>query len=84
MIDSIGDIGLGLEFDIDAVPTGIKPNSQSEFKNYPGLFKLAGIKFRDVSDAIEELHESTIDRLKNRQDYRPKNLEKVLPKLNLK
>ncbi|NEQ37828.1 MAG: DUF2235 domain-containing protein [Okeania sp. SIO3I5] len=84
MIDSIGDLGLGLEFDIDAIPTGIQPNSQSEFKNDPGLFKLAGIKFRDVSDAIDELHESTVERLKNRQDYRPKNLEKVLPKLNLK
>ncbi|MGB3508581.1 MAG: DUF2235 domain-containing protein [Microcoleaceae cyanobacterium] len=84
MIDSIGELGLGLEFDIDAIPTGIHPDSQSEFKNDPGFFKLAGIKFRDVSDIPDELHETTVDRLKKRQDYRPQNLKKVLSKLNLK
>jgi hypothetical protein len=43
---------------------------------------LAGIKFREVSDTIDELHESVIKRWQSRNDYRPKNLERVLSKLN--
>ncbi|OKH38305.1 hypothetical protein NIES2119_09700 [[Phormidium ambiguum] IAM M-71] len=81
MIDSVGNLGLNLEFDITAIPTGINPNYECEFKNNPGFFKLAGIKFREVSDAIEDLHESAIYRLKNRRDYRPKNLQKVISKV---
>ncbi|MBD2301135.1 DUF2235 domain-containing protein [Nostoc sp. FACHB-190] len=81
MIDSVGDLGLGLEFDPNVIPTGINPNYKCEFKNDPGFFKLAGIKLRDVGDAIEELHDSTINRLKVRQDYRPKNLQKIIAKL---
>ncbi|MBD2456982.1 DUF2235 domain-containing protein [Nostoc sp. FACHB-87] len=81
MIDSVGDLGLGLEFDPNVIPTGINPNYKCEFKNDPGFFKLAGIKLRDVGDAIEELHDSTINRLKVRQDYRPKNLQKIITKL---
>lgn len=81
MIDSTRNLGLGLEFDISAIPTGINPNYDIDFKNDPGFFKLAGIKLREVGDAIEELHESTIERLKKRQDYRPKNLQKVISKV---
>ncbi|MBE9229199.1 DUF2235 domain-containing protein [Phormidium sp. LEGE 05292] len=81
MIDSVGNLGLKLDFDISAIPTGINPNYECEFKNNPGFFKLAGIKFREVSDTIEDLHESTIYRLKSRQDYRPKNLQKILSKV---
>jgi uncharacterized protein (DUF2235 family) len=81
MIDSVGNLGLGLEFDTNVIPTGIKPNYDCDFQNNPGFFKLAGIKFRDVSDALEDLHESTINRLKSRKDYRPKNLEKIISRL---
>ncbi|MBD1826770.1 DUF2235 domain-containing protein [Microcoleus vaginatus GB1-A2] len=81
MIDSTRKLGLGLEFDPSVIPTGINPNYEIDFKNDPGFFKLAGIKFREVGDAIEELHESTIERLKKRQDYRPKNLQKILSKV---
>ncbi|MBD2441391.1 DUF2235 domain-containing protein [Nostoc sp. FACHB-110] len=81
MIDSVSDLGLGLEFDTSVIPTGINPNYKCEFKNDPGFFKLAGIKLRDVGDAIEELHDSTINRLKVRQDYRPKNLQKIIAKI---
>ncbi|HEY9608101.1 hypothetical protein [Allocoleopsis sp.] len=63
------------------IPTGINPNYECDFKNDPGLFKLAGIKFREVGDTIEEFHESTRKRLQSRKDYRPKNLEKVISKL---
>jgi hypothetical protein len=81
MMDATSDLGLGLEFDPSVIPTGINPDYECDFKNDPGFFKLAGIKFREVGDAIEELHESTIKRLQSRTDYRPKNLEKVLSKL---
>lgn len=81
MLDSTRNLGLGLEFDPSVIPTGINPNYECDFKNDPGFFKLAGTKFREVGDAIEDLHESTINRLKSRKDYRPKNLEKVLSKL---
>ncbi|KAB8315038.1 DUF2235 domain-containing protein [Tolypothrix campylonemoides VB511288] len=82
MIDSIGNLKLGLDLDPSVIPTGINPNYECDFKNDVGFFKLAGIKFREVSDAIEDLHESAIHRLKSRKDYRPKNLEKILDKLN--
>jgi uncharacterized protein (DUF2235 family) len=78
MMDATGELGLGLEFDPSVIPTGINPNYECDFKNSPGFFKLAGIKFREVGDTIEDLHESTIKRLKSRKDYRPKNLQKVL------
>jgi uncharacterized protein (DUF2235 family) len=82
MIDSIGVLGLGLDLDPSVIPTGINPNFECDFNNDVGLFKLAGIKLRDVSDAIEDIHESTINRLKSRKDYRPKNLEKIISKLD--
>jgi uncharacterized protein (DUF2235 family) len=82
MIDSIGELGLGLDLDPSVIPTGINPNYECDFKNSPGFFKLAGIKFRDFSDTIDDLHESAIKRLKSRKDYRPKNLEKIIAKLN--
>ncbi|MEH2433806.1 MAG: DUF2235 domain-containing protein [Nostoc sp.] len=81
MIDAIGEMKLGLDFDTSVIPTGINPNYECDFKNDVGFFKLAGIKFREVSDAIEDLHESTINRLKSRKDYRPKNLQRIISKL---
>lgn len=82
MMDSIRDLGLGLELDPSAIPTGVNPNYEIDFKNDPGFFKLAGIKLREVGDAIEDLHESVIKRWQSRNDYRPKNLEWLLSKLN--
>lgn len=84
MIDAIGALELGLEFDTSVIPSGIHPDYNCEFKNDPGFYKLAGIKFREVGDSLEDLHESTIERIRNRQDYRPKNLEKLLAELNSK
>ncbi|BAY14322.1 hypothetical protein NIES21_00790 [Anabaenopsis circularis NIES-21] len=81
MIDSVGDLGLGLDFDTSVIPTGINPNYECEFKNDPGFFKLAGIKLREVGDAIEDIHDSAINRLKGRKDYRPKNLKSIISKL---
>ncbi len=82
MLDSTRNLGLGLEFDPSVIPTGINPNYECDFNNDPGVFKLAGIKLREVSDVIEELHESTILRWQTRQDYRPQNLQRLLPRLD--
>ncbi len=84
MMDSVAHLRLGLEFDPSAIPGGIKPDYSCHFKNDPGLFKLAGIKYRQVSDRIDDLHESTIKRWQSLKDYRPKNLESLADKLNLK
>ncbi|HAX89017.1 MAG TPA: DUF2235 domain-containing protein [Cyanobacteria bacterium UBA11162] len=84
MMDSIGDLGLGLEFDPNAIEDGIKPKYDCDFDNDPGFFKLGGLTVREVSEKFEDLHESVIHRWRNRKDYRPKNLEKHLAKLNLK
>ncbi|MDJ0581375.1 DUF2235 domain-containing protein [Crocosphaera sp.] len=81
MIDSIGDLGLGLEFNVDAIPTGIQTSCQCSFDNNPGFFKLAGIKLREVGDSLDDLHESTINRVKDIGDYRPKNIEKFIDKI---
>jgi uncharacterized protein (DUF2235 family) len=78
MIDSVGELGLSLEFDPSAIPTGINPDFQCEFKNEPGFFALAGIKYREVGTALEDLHESAVARLKQRRDYRPSNLRKII------
>lgn len=83
MMDSIGNLGLGLELDPSAIPTGVNPNYEIDFKNDLGFFKLGGLKLREVGDAIEDLHESVIKRWHSRNDYRPKNLERLLSKLNL-
>ncbi len=84
MMDSIGHLQLGLSIDPSVIPGGIKPDYSCHFKNDPGLFKLAGIKLREVSDRIDDLHESTILRWQSLNDYRPKNLERLAEKLNLK
>ena len=81
MIDSIKDLGLALEFDIDAIFTGIQPDYHCPFNKNPGFFKLAGIKLRDVGDVLDELHDSTIERVKTFADYRPKNLETILSQI---
>lgn len=83
MMDSIRNLGLGLEFDPSVIPTGINPNYEIDFKNEPRFFKLAGIKLREVGDTIEDLHESVIKRLQSRDDYRPKNLERLKEKIEL-
>ncbi|WP_333296137.1 DUF2235 domain-containing protein [Microcoleus sp. K1-B1] len=80
MLDQISDFELKLEFEPEAIED-IKPDYKVPFQNNPGFFKLAGIKWREVGETLEDLHESAIERLKKRQDYRPKNLQKILSKV---
>ncbi|MEP6518569.1 DUF2235 domain-containing protein [Microcoleus vaginatus] len=80
MLDQITDFELKLEFEPEAIKD-IQPDYKAPFKNDPGFFKLAGIKWREVGETIEDLHESVIERLEKSQDYRPKNLQKILSKV---
>lgn len=80
MLDQISHLELKLEFEPEAIED-IKPDYKAPFKNDPGFFKWAGIKWREVGDTIEDLHESVIERLEKSQDYRPKNLQKILSKV---
>jgi uncharacterized protein (DUF2235 family) len=84
MIDSIKELGLGLDIEPSVIPTGLNPDHKCDFTNKLGFFKLAGVKLRDVGDIADDLHETAIARLQCRQDYRPKNLSKILTQLNLK
>jgi uncharacterized protein (DUF2235 family) len=84
MIESMKELGLGLDLDTNKIPTGIKPDYRCNFTNDPGFYKLVGIKLRDVGNAVEDLHETTISRLRDRPDYRPKNLDKIISKLYIK
>ena len=78
MIDYIGQLGLGLELDPTAIPTGIQFDFTIDFINdlIGKLTKLGGISVREVSEKFEDLHESVIVRLQKRTDYRPQNLFK--------
>jgi uncharacterized protein (DUF2235 family) len=79
MIQSIKDLGLGLEFDLE----DMNIDYGCKFTNDPGFFKLAGIKYRNIGDIDDDLHEAVIERLKVCPDYRPKNLQQIISKLNL-
>ena len=81
MIDSIKELGLGLEIDTSVIPTGIHPDPDAEYKVEPKsiigkMTKLLGTKVREVSDNFEDLHESVKKRWRDRKDYRPENLKK--------
>lgn len=81
MVESIKGLDLGLEFDLDS--TKIAPDPTINFTNNPGIYKLVGTKFRDVGNQLGDLHESTVDRLEKREDYRPKNLAQIISQLKL-
>ena len=81
MVESIKALNLGLEFDLDSIK--IAPDPTVDFKNDPGIYKLVGTKLRDVSTQVDDLHESTIERLQKRGDYRPKNLAQTISELKL-
>lgn len=80
-IETIRQLGLGLDLDPSTVLTGIQPDPNSDFSNaqlspISRLALLTGTKLRDTSDRFEDIHESVKQRWRDRPDYRPKNLEK--------
>ncbi len=87
MIDSIDELGLGLEIDTIVIPTGVSPNPDADYKVEPKsiigkMTKILGTKVREVSDNFDDLHESVKIRWHDRTDYRPNNLQKHSSKLN--
>ncbi len=81
MIDSIKELGLGLEIDTSVIPTGVHPDPDAEYKVEPNsiigkLTKILGTKVREVSDNFDDLHESVKIRWHDLKDYRPENLKK--------
>ena len=81
MLDQISDLQLNLEFEPDAIED-IKPDYKIPFQNKPGFYKLAGIKWRQVGDTLEDLHESAIKRFESADiPYSPENLKQLLAKL---
>ncbi len=84
MLDQISDLELKLEFEPKAIED-IKPDYTVPFKNDPGFFKWAGIKWREVGETIDDLHESAIKRFESADiPYSPENLKSLLAKLQSK
>ncbi|HEY9610420.1 DUF2235 domain-containing protein [Allocoleopsis sp.] len=88
MIDSVGELGLGLEFDLSYINPAIETDFSCDFhfevKSLMGIAAtLAGAILRDVDAEFEDLHESAKLRWKKRSDYRPENLKKYLAQLDL-
>jgi uncharacterized protein (DUF2235 family) len=88
MLDSIGELGLGLEFDLNNINPSIEIDYTCDFHTIATTLigkaaNLAGLHLREVSGEFEDLHESVIHRWKERSDYRPENLKKFLDKLEL-
>ena len=84
MLDQISDLQLKLEFEPDAIED-LKPDYKIPFQNKPGFYKLAGIKWRQVGDTLEDLHESAIKRFESADiPYSPENIKQLLAKLKSK
>ncbi|MBO1065745.1 MULTISPECIES: DUF2235 domain-containing protein [Nostocales] len=81
MMESIKGLDLKLEFDLNSISIELKPTV--DFNNDPGFYKLVGTKLRDVPNQVADIHESTIERLQKRKDYRPKNLAQTISELKL-
>lgn len=88
MIESTGELGLGLDFDDSKIEPPVDFDYTCDFYVEPKSIintatKLAGAILREVSDEFQDLHESVKYRWKQRSDYRPQNLKKHLDKLGL-
>lgn len=86
MIESIGSLGLGLEFDISKINPPLDFDYTCDFQSksiIDKVTKLAGTIVREIGEEFDELHESVKYRWKQRPDYRPANLKKLLDKLEL-
>ncbi len=74
MMDSIRELGLGLEF--DPARLDLAPDPAIDFNNRPRFpFSLAKTIQRQVNNGFEALHTSVLKRWHQRSDYRPTNLE---------
>ena len=79
MMDSIADLGLGLDLDESVMEDGLDIDPACELNLNPHnliskLTALGGVAQRDVSDRFEDIHEITKKRFFSRKDYKPENL----------
>ncbi|MEL7036230.1 MAG: DUF2235 domain-containing protein [Cyanobacteria bacterium J06592_8] len=76
MIDAIGQLGLGLELEPTAIPTGIEPDPGIDLiMDIVGwITSLGGKALRELSEKFDDFDDSVIQRFQTRQDYRPPNL----------
>lgn len=86
MIESIGKLELGLEFDVNTINPPLDVEYTCDFHFEPKTLigkatRLTGVILREVSDEFEDLHEGVIHRWRARLDYRPENLKKFQEKL---
>jgi uncharacterized protein (DUF2235 family) len=78
IIDSITDLKLGLAINPALIPTGINPKPESVYNDSDMIGKITkslGKKVREVSDEIDDFHESVVQRWKLVSNYRPENLK---------
>lgn len=73
MMEKVG--ALGLAFDTQLIEDGIELNPLDDFSTKLGIFLLAGVIDRSITDGIETLHSSARQRWCDRPDYRPKGLQ---------
>jgi uncharacterized protein (DUF2235 family) len=86
MIESIGSLKLGLEFEISKINPPIEFDYTYDFQSKSIIDKMtrfAGTILREIDGEVDELHESVKLRWKQRNDYRPTNLKKFLDKLDI-
>lgn len=84
MIDQIGELKLGLEFDRTKIEDGTISNPLANFDNTPdGIYQFTGEILREIpAGQFANLHKSTKERWSKRKDYRPKNLDVYAGQLN--
>ncbi len=79
MIDSIAEVGLGLTFDVP--PELLQLNPLTPFDANPGIYALAGVHDRAIPPTVKVLHNSTIQRWHQDQQYRPRSLKRLTAQL---
>jgi uncharacterized protein (DUF2235 family) len=80
MMEKVGV--LGLAFDQNLIEDGIELNALADFSTKLGIFRLAGVTDRPITDGIETLHFSTRQRWRDRKDYRPRGLQQFAAQLH--
>lgn len=77
IMNEIGNLGLGLEFEPNNVEDGIHTDPTINFDNEPGIiYQVTGTTRRNITGSFGDLHESVKKRWQARGDYRPENLRK--------
>ena len=74
MVEEIGNLGLGLEFDLSQVKEEVSLDHTAPFSNDLGIYKITGEIDRDITGGVEGLHPSVKKRWQEISEYRPLRL----------